>query len=172
MKDTSRKEYSVFVDLEATCQVYEFETPLFSTISSTDDFRTATKHILDGNLDWTTLFNYFGTHIVYKAIMGGRVTIQRKIKSTAYQEIKSRGIDVKSAAKFVFVAWSTDTSIDYSSHKKTIETLEKRTEYTREIYVGGKPNRKGYLIDWHETEQRNLAPISYSVEILSILFNS
>ena len=56
-------------------------------------------------------------------------------------------------------------------HQNQTNLISSKVETTRLSTIGGLPPRSGDWLDWANTVKDNLAPVSYQLTTLSVLFN-
>ena len=84
----------------------------------------------------------------------------------------SMNIDVKTAAKVQFAnAFDLSMSEDLKKYQNQTNIANSRVETTSRVMIGGEPPKSGTWIDWERTVKGSLAPVSYDLTALTVLFN-
>ena len=146
--------------------------PVFSNdIPLSNDFKEGVK---DGakNGNWTNFMNEFGTHYANKVIFGGRYVLQHEYAAKSMSYFQSTNIDVKVAAKVQFAnMFSLSMSEDLKRYQNQTNVANTKVETIKKVMIGGEPPKSGTWIDWERSVKDNLAPISYDLTALTVLFN-
>ena len=135
-KESTATSKSYFTQSIASCEAYSLEMPIFEYLTLNSDFVDAVIQAKT-NGDWLRIVEVFGTHFVYKTILGGRMHLQNKINYQNYQELISLNVDIKAAAKLDFDAFTGSLDADVTYDKTDLKQFEKRVDDKREIYLGG-----------------------------------
>lgn len=85
---------------------------------------------------------------------------------------KSMNIDTSYAAKVQFYyKIGINLTDEMKRYQNQTQIIDSKVETTRLSTLGGLPPRSGDWLDWANTVKNNLAPISYQLTTLSVLFN-
>ena len=85
---------------------------------------------------------------------------------------KSMNLDINIAAKVQFAnMFNVSMSEDLKRYQNQTNLITKKVQSTKYVIVGGEPPKTGNWIDWERTVKDNLAPISYDLTALTVLFN-
>ena len=131
---------SLFTESTAKCEAYSLEMPIFDYLPLNPDFVAAVlKAQLSGlEEDWIKVIEVYGTHFVYKTILGGRLHLKYEINNQNYQELTYLNVDIKEATKREFSKFTKTNTEKNESDSSILELFEKRVDDTKEVYIGGK----------------------------------
>ena len=146
--------------------------PVFSNeIPLTKSFQEAVKQASD-NGNWRDFLNQFGSHFASRIIFGGRYVYEHQYSAESMSYFASMNIEVKTAAKVQFAnAFDLSMSEDLKKYQNQTKLADNKVETTKRVMIGGEPPKSGTWIDWERTVRGSLAPISYDLTALTVLFN-
>lgn len=170
--NSTKSQHRTVTQSNARCEVYTVDMPVFSNeIPLTKSFQEAVK-LAAGNGNWRDFLNQFGSHFASRVIFGGRYVYQHEYSAESMSYFASMNIDVKTAAKVQFAnAFNLSMSEDLKKYQNQTKLADNRMETTSRVMIGGEPPKSGTWTDWERTVKGNLAPISYDLTALTVLFN-
>ena len=84
---------------------------------------------------------------------------------------KSMKLDVNIAAQVQFAnKFHLEMSEDLKKYQNQTNVVNTKVESQKSSMIGGEPPVSGSWIDWQRTVRDNLAPISYELTTISVLF--
>lgn len=161
-------ENHVVIEANAKSERYTLSMNLFNMLPITATFQKAVLDLYHNLADWNQFFQVYGTHFIYKTIVGGRASYQYKLSTRDYQELRHLNVDVKLAASYKMASFSTQVTYD----EKKVEAFQKRVTEINKIWMGGEPQAEDDFIKWSESVRTNPVPIYYELKDLSFLFTS
>ena len=85
---------------------------------------------------------------------------------------KSMNLDISFAAKVQFFSKvGISLSDDMKRYQNQTQVINSKVDTTRLSTLGGLPPKSGNWLDWANTVKGSLAPVSYQLTTLSVLFN-
>ena len=136
-----------------------------------NDFIAGVKHAFSTNT-WNEFFEHFGSHYVTSVLFGGRYVLEHTYAEESISLFKSMKLDLNIAAQMQFLA-SAHISIsdEYKRYVNQTKVINTKVQSTQLSTIGGLPPASGNWNDWVSTVKANLAPISYKLAAVIVLFN-
>lgn len=137
----------------------------------TQDFIAGVKHAYATNT-WNEFFEHFGSHYVTSVLFGGRYVLEHTYAEESISLFKSMKLDLNVAAQMQFLT-SAHISIsdEYKRYINQTKVINTKVESTQLSTIGGLPPASGVWNEWVNTVKANLAPISYRLAAVIVLFN-
>ena len=163
-KASIENEKNVVLEYGEKCERYKVEIAETS-FQLHSEFKNYIKSAYNGgDKTWQNLIEDYGTHYISTVVLGGRVQYHYYFSSRSITEMKTMGIDVKTAAALSFKKFNLDMGNELQSNTKKINTfLEKKKSYSKSV-VGGQPNDN--LTKWISSLSDNPMPIFYTIKPL------
>ena len=146
--------------------------PIYTNeIHMTEDFMAGVRNST-ANGQWEEFVNHFGTHYATRVWFGGTSEFQHEYSEESMSYFKSMNLDINIAAKVQFAGhFNASMSEDLKKYQAQTNVINQKVETTKLAIIGGEPPKTGNWIDWERTVKDNLAPISYDLTALTVLFN-
>lgn len=100
---------------------------------------------------WNKIFTKYGTHFVYKTIVGARVSYQYEISFQDYLELKSLNVDLKHASSYKII----DSSSWTFNERQNIKLFKNNANEYNSVYIGGKTPENNEFYEWSLNVREN-----------------
>ncbi|SBT86235.1 perforin-like protein 1 [Plasmodium malariae] len=125
---------------------------------------------------WIQFFKTYGTHLIYEAQLGGKITKIINVSNSSVKKMKKDGVSVKAEIQAQFGFGSAGGSTNVSSDSSSSNNDESYEMSEQMVVIGGNPikdvTKEENLFEWSKTVSENPMPISIKLFPLSFTFDS
>ena len=146
--------------------------PLYSNeIALNKDFIEGVKDAINNN-NWNQFVEHFGTHFASSVTFGGRYFVEHTYSEQSMALFQSMKLDIHIAASIqYFNIIGMALNAEQKRYLNQTNVINSKVSTTRIASIGGEPPKSGDWMDWANTVKSNLAPVTYELTTLSVLFN-
>jgi len=176
VKEGTESSHCLYTHADVSCCAYIVELLAFAPPPLSANFRAAVGTLSDtyDEKTYMRVIQYFGTHFISQALMGGLYGQQSKITSSSWTKMESMGLDISAGASYSAWGVSAAASVMSKDQKEKAEEFSSSSSEQLLYSLGAAPPEDGKALTWAQDTIKSPMPINLKltpiIEIMDGLY--